>query len=257
MASDDPKRSKEGTTAPGSTGSSSPEQQNQPANDGKHTSPATPVEGSFPNANAPRSDWPLPSTHEYEPWTKNKNSSSPGKGEAADNFTIPSIVTLTGRPSPWPSAPNRVDERCVIYCTQTAARRVAGEPPICKTWCYRRLFPHDYSPVGQSARVKPDGNSGRVGDASGYSERPQKPFAFDGKYVYFGRSRYRARNRMYSMSGTGLPRDPSLEEMANDSVRGDRQGSCNNGSSKTILSLCSNTPWSSALRISKRSQGTS
>ncbi len=221
MGSEDSHKSPPNTERP--TTGAPPDQPNQhPQRPNRASQAATSGENLSPNINAPRSEWPLPSTREHEPWTKSENPKPHNNDDTADKNSIPSIVTLTGRPSPWPKAPNRVDERCIIYCSQTAARRAEGEPPICKTWCYRRLFPQDYASVEEKAQSVPlhaESKPKQAVNSSGRSEQPPESFAFDGRYVYFGRSRFRARDRMDGMSDVGLPKDPSLEEMVSNFTR--------------------------------------
>ena len=71
----------------------------------------------------------------------------------------------------------------------------------------------------QSPSVKAESNSRQAVNPSGPSEQPPESFAFDGRYVYFGRSRFHARDRMYGMSDVGLSKDPSLEEMVSNFTR--------------------------------------
>lgn len=154
-------------------------------------------------------------------------------------MNVPPLATLRGRPTYPPRPPNQNDERCIIYCTQTASRRSVGQQPICKTWCWRRLFPQDYIPLDQlpennaadatAAAGVPAANKNAAGEKDagkvvvmpdgrtviqrGSQETQPGIFGFDGRYVYFGRSRFRARDRLDSMSHTGLSEDWTVDEM--------------------------------------------
>jgi hypothetical protein len=55
----------------------------------------------------------------------------------ADNLRLP------GAHSP------RTDERCLTYCTQTAAGRTAGRTPICRSICIRHVFIHELTKLSQ------------------------------------------------------------------------------------------------------------
>ena len=205
-----------------------------------------PVQPFRHRANAPISPYPPPSNHEYAPRTvapptgtgANTNTSSSSNAPFPHILPLPSLSTLRGRPTSPPRPPNKNDERCITYCTQTASRRSVGQQPICKTFCWRRLFPQDYVPIpseegsggavaaaksisDDAGRTSNGGQRGKIvtmPDGRVVIERntfATKPgiFGFDGRFVYFGRSRFRARDRLESMSHPGLSEDWSVDEM--------------------------------------------
>ena len=45
-------------------------------------------------------------------------------------------------------------------------------------------------------------------------------FGFDGRFVYFGRSRFRARDRLDSMSHPGLSEDWTVDELVSAMIQG-------------------------------------
>ena len=170
------------------------------------------------NANAPTSDYPPASTNEHDPQINRQppvdTRNHPRTPALRSQPVIPPIATLTGRPTRPPRAPNRNDERCIIYCTQTAARRSIGSQPICKTICWRRLFPQDLPFVEADENINNGEGSGpRPGAGKGTSKRNPAPFGFDGRFVYFGRSKFRAIDRMDSMSQVGLSVDTPIDDI--------------------------------------------
>lgn len=238
--------------------SDDPKDHNTPG--GSRSTPVPPLSGASDpkrpfrsRLNAPNSAYPPPSNHEYPPRTvapptrptssRPRASSSSSTAPKDTSFilplvNVPTLATLRGRPTYPPRPPNQNDERCIIYCTQTASRRSVGQQPICKTWCWRRLFPQDYIPLDQlpessnateTAAGVPAANKNASGEKDagkivvmpdgrtviqrGSQETQPGIFGFDGRYVYFGRSRFRARDRLDSMSHTGLSEDWTVDEM--------------------------------------------
>lgn len=228
------------------------------AAEGSNTSSSPPSSSSTPppiepyrhKSNAPYSSYPAPSNHEYPPrsatTSSNKTQGHDHGDPRAPILVVPPIAALRGRPTSHPRPPNQNDERCIIYCTQTAARRSVGQQPICKTVCWRRLFPQDYTPLDSGTPVQsledsttpdasqtpkstapgagsPDlkgkrGNVVTMPDGRTVVERDTfetKPgiFGFDGRFVYFGRSRFRAKDRLDSMSHPGLSEDWHVDDM--------------------------------------------
>jgi len=210
--------------------------------------PKRPTQPFRHRANAPISPYPPPSNHEYAPRTV-----APPTGPTTPNYSsagspiphilsLPALATLRGRPTIPPRPPNKNDERCIIYCTQTASRRSVGQQPICKTFCWRRLFPQDSVPIpsedGAVAAAKSISEGAGVannGENSGNTvimpdgktvverntfETKSGIFGFDGRFVYFGRSRFRARDRLDSMSHPGLAEDWTVDELVSAIIQG-------------------------------------
>lgn len=196
------------------------------------SSPSSSSETSQPfrdRSNAPRASYPLPSHHDHPP--RSQSSKHPNIAELERRPQPPPLVTpplfvLRGRSASSDTAPSRNDERCITYCTQTAERRAVGLQPICKTWCWRRLYPHDFLTVEQyqtqQAEAKEKASKGgKPAPPRGNPVAPDsefgapKPgiFGFDGRYVYYGRSRFRAKDRLDSMTHRGLTQDWSVDEM--------------------------------------------
>ncbi|KAL4071370.1 hypothetical protein V8B97DRAFT_1962964 [Scleroderma yunnanense] len=91
------------------------------------------------------------------------------------------------RPPPG-QPPNTTDERCFIYCTQSALHRAQNKPPICYSVCLRRIFPfeievlqHDVPlpPEGQAHSPNPDqsvpASSSYTSPKTGNASTPQQP----------------------------------------------------------------------------------
>lgn len=229
------------------------------------TSTQPPVLPFRHRSNAPYSPYPLSSNHEYPPRSTSSSSSSDAPSAKNDPsapiLVVPPLATLRGRPTPWTRPPNVNDERCIIYCTQTASRRSVGQQPICKTFCWRHLTLQDFNPADQAQQTPttttvaastaeegatnpaitqtsaarkpaseekrengkqpnvltmPDGR--KVVERNNYEMKPGI-FGFDGRFVYFGRSRFRAKDRLDSMSHPGLSEDWSVDDLVSKSRR--------------------------------------
>lgn len=63
-------------------------------------------------------------------------------------FSPPSNLTYV-KPSGAQSP--RTDERCLTYCSQTAAGRTAGRAPICRSICLRHVFMHELSKLSRNS----------------------------------------------------------------------------------------------------------
>ncbi|TDL14602.1 hypothetical protein BD410DRAFT_833009 [Rickenella mellea] len=49
-------------------------------------------------------------------------------------------------------APPKTDERCFTYCSQTSSRRMNGEDSFCRSFCLRRVFPHEIARLERDTR---------------------------------------------------------------------------------------------------------
>ncbi|KDQ20037.1 hypothetical protein BOTBODRAFT_27453 [Botryobasidium botryosum FD-172 SS1] len=120
---------------------------------------------------------------------------------------IADLTVLTRGYNPLPPrivGPDKVDERCFTYCSQTAQRRSLGEEPICRTYCWRKLFQYEKS-LDSAARSKTE---------SATDERAARENQwFEGKYIYVGKGRERAVDRMESMKVTGLKEDTHMPKL--------------------------------------------
>lgn len=100
-----------------------------------------------------------------------------------------------------------------MYCTQTAARRSAGLTPICKTVCWRRLFPQDYVSEDEAEQYPADTQTGTADQEATSIEEKPGVMGFNGRYVYFARSDFRMQGHVHSMNQLGLKVDTPIDKL--------------------------------------------
>ncbi|KAH7883178.1 hypothetical protein F5I97DRAFT_1815096, partial [Phlebopus sp. FC_14] len=109
--------------------------------------------------------------------------------------------------------PQKVDERCFFYCSQTSRGRSEGQLPMCRSICLRKVFPHELmtpTPNNGNDKAKIEGHAGlplppegqppKRGYFSGVLEEPKETrYWREGWYLWTSRSPWSACDKIDSM----------------------------------------------------------
>ncbi|KIM63866.1 hypothetical protein SCLCIDRAFT_116127, partial [Scleroderma citrinum Foug A] len=97
--------------------------------------------------------------------------------------------------------PNTIDERCFIYCTQTAPHRAQRKPPTCRSICLRRIFPFEIEVLEHDIPLPPEGQVCAPTPDQPHPPQPQEIRIWNpGFYIWTSSSARAARDKIETMT---------------------------------------------------------